>query len=330
MKILFYTNSQLSSKSLGGIETLNLNLAKHLAKNNYEIYISAICSKKLLKDGVHFIPINYLKKNSNKYKFDIIVGSNDTSLYTYFRKAKKVLWLHNKLQIEKSLRKKVFFPINFHRPIAVFVSDYLKNRTSKFFLFKKRIVIPNFLIKDFLIKKINYKRKNIFVWSVQREKGLDNLIQIWIKRIFTKNKSTKLFIFGINKTFSTSKLNYYKSKNIYFYGRVSKTKLKKVYQDSLAMICLGYDETFCLNALEANSCGLPIITFAKTALKDYAKPNYNSFIAKNFDDIENKIFYLLSLNNNKKKKIIQNSYNHSKKYQLKFIEKKWLKFFKNI
>ena len=44
------------------------------------------------------------------------------------------------------------------------------------------------------------------------------------------------------------------------------------------MICLGYDETFCLNALEANSCGLPIITFAKTALKDYSIPNYNSII----------------------------------------------------
>ena len=92
---------------------------------------------------------------------------------------------------------------------------------------------------------------------------------------FTKDKSAKLFIFGLNKKFSKSQFMFFKSKNIYFYGRVSKTKLKKVYQDSLAMICLGYDETFCLNALEANSCGLPIITFAKTALKDYSKHNYN-------------------------------------------------------
>jgi glycosyltransferase involved in cell wall biosynthesis len=186
----------------------------------------------------------------------------------YFKKTKKILWLHNKLQIEKSFRKKVFFPINFYRPNAVFVSDYLKNKTSKFFLFKRRIVIPNFLSRDFVIKKINFKRKNIFVWSVQRERGLNDLIEIWINKIFIKDKSAKLFIFGLNKKFSKSKFNFFKSKNVYFYGRVSKAKLKKVYQDSLAMICLGYDETFCLNALEANSCGLPIITFAKTALKD--------------------------------------------------------------
>lgn len=59
------------------------------------------------------------------------------------------------------------------------------------------------------------------------------------------------------------------------------------------MICLGYDETFCLNALEANSCGLPIITFAKTALKDYSKHNYNSIIAKDFHDIEKKNFLFI-------------------------------------
>ena len=330
MKILFYTNSQLSSKSLGGIETLNLNLARYLAKKKINIYIAAVFNRILLKDGVHFIPIDYLKKNSSKYKFDIIIGSNDTSLYSYFKEAKKILWLHNKLQVEKSLRKKVFFPINFHRPNAVFVSKYLENKTSRFFLFRRRTVIPNFLTRDFFIKKINFKRKNIFVWSVQREKGLNDLIEIWINKIFPKDKSAKLFIFGINKKFSKSKSNFFKLKNIFFYGRVSKSKLKKVYQNSLAMICLGYDETFCLNALEANSCGLPIITFAKTALKDYSKHNYNSIIAKDFHDIESKIFYLLSLNKNKKKNLIQNSYDYSKKYHLEIISKKWLKFLKNI
>ena len=57
-------------------------------------------------------------------------------------------------------------------------------------------------------------------------------------------------------------------KNIHFFGRISKNKLKEIYQKSMGMICLGYDETFCLNALEANSCGLPVITFGKTALNE--------------------------------------------------------------
>ena len=331
MKILFYTNSRLTSKSLGGIETLNLNLAKCLAQTNHEINIASICKKKILKNKVNFIPIqNLKKKNNNIHKFDIIIGSNDTSLYSYFKESKKILWLHNKLQIEKSLRKNNFFPINYHRPNVVFVSKYLKNETSNIFLFKKKVVIPNFLSKDFTIKNLNFKREKIFVWSVQREKGLNEIIDIWINKIFINDKSVKLFIFGIKKKFSKSTLIFLKSKNIFFYGRVSKTILKKTYQKSLAMICLGYDETFCLNALEANSCGLPIITFGKTALKDYSISNYNSIIAKNFNDLENKIFYLSSLNKRKKDALIKNSFNHSKKFRLNIISKLWVKLFKVI
>ena len=48
------------------------------------------------------------------------------------------------------------------------------------------------------------------------------------------------------------------------------------------MICLGYDETFCLNAIEANACGLPVITFGETVLKDIIKNNYNGFIVKDY------------------------------------------------
>ena len=241
-----------------------------------------------------------MTNNSKNFSFDSIVTSNDTSLYSYFKKSKKILWLHNKLQIEKAIRKKNFFPINYHRPHVVFVSNYLSNFTSRFLFFKKRFIISNFLSNFFIVKKMNFDRKKIFIWSVHGIGGLSELIEIWINKIYQRDKSVKLYIFGVNNKFSKSKITFLRSKNILFYGRVSKSKLKSTYLNSLAMICLGYDETFCLNALEANSCGLPIITFGKTALKDYSISNYNSIIAKNFNDLENKIFYLLSLNKRKK------------------------------
>jgi glycosyltransferase involved in cell wall biosynthesis len=177
---------------------------------------------------------------------------------------------------------------------------------------------------------MNFDRKKIFVWSVQRDRGLSELIEIWINKIYQRDKSLKLYIFGVNNKISKSKNTFLKSKNIFFFGRVSKSKLKSTYLKSLAMICLGYDETFCLNALEANSCGLPIITFGKTALKDYSISNYNSIIAKNFNDLENKIFYLSSLNKRKKDALIKNSFNHSKQFRLNIISKLWIKLFKVI
>ena len=317
-------------KKLGGIESLNLELAKTLSKENINVTLATDCKKTIIKNKITNIPIDKLKINSKNFSFDSIVSSNDTSLYSYFKKSKKILWLHNKLQIEKAIRKNNFFPINYHRPHVVFVSNYLSNFTSSFFLFKKRFVISNFLSNFFIVKKMNFDRKKIFVWSVQRDKGLSELIEIWINKVYQRDKSVKLYIFGVNNKISKSKNTFLKSKNIFFFGRVSKSKLKSTYLNSLAMICLGYDETFCLNALEANSCGLPIITFGKTALKDYSISNYNSIIAKNFNDLENKIFYLSSLNKRKKDALIKNSFNHSKKFRLNIISKLWIKLFKVI
>ena len=317
-------------KKLGGIESLNIELAKTLSKENINVTLATDCKKTIIKNKITNIPIDKLKTNSKNFSFDSIVSSNDTSLYSYFKKSKKILWLHNKLQIEKAIRKNNFFPINYHRPHVVFVSNYLSNFTSSFFLFKKRFVISNFLSNFFIVKKMNFDRKKIFVWSVQRDRGLSELIEIWINKIYQRDKSLKLYIFGVNNKISKSKNTFLKSKNIFFFGRVSKSKLKSTYLNSLAMICLGYDETFCINALEANSCGLPIITFGKTALKDYSISNYNSIIAKNFTDLENKIFYLSSLNKRKKDALIKNSFNHSKKFRLNIISKLWIKLFKVI
>ena len=335
MNILLSCPSKFSLVSknlnkLGGIESLNLELAKTLSKENINVTLATDCKKTIIKNKITNIPINKLKTNSKNFSFDSIVSSNDTSLYSYFKKSKKILWLHNKLQIEKAIRKNNFFPINYHRPHVVFVSNYLSNFTSSFLLFKKRFVISNFLSNFFIVKKMNFDRKKIFVWSVQRDKGLSELIEIWINKIYQRDKSVKLYIFGVNNKISKSKNTFLKSKNIFFFGRVSKSKLKSTYLNSLAMICLGYDETFCLNALEANSCGLPIITFGKTALKDYSISNYNSIIAKNFNDLENKIFYLSSLNKRKKDTLIKNSFNHSKKFRLNIISKLWIKLFKVI
>tara|TARA_B100000902_G_scaffold359748_1_gene375847 strand:+ start:17404 stop:18399 length:996 start_codon:yes stop_codon:yes gene_type:complete len=326
MHVLFFINSKLNLNKLGGIETLNLCLTEYLAKitkKKYKIYLASICKKKILKNNVKHLPIKLLKKK-NLYNFDIIIGSNDVSLFKIYKSAKKILWLHNILQIEKSIRKNIFFPINFYRPEVVFVSKYLKNKTSNFYLFKKKNIIPNFLSNQFKLKKKNYNRKKIFVWSVQRNKGLNETISTWIKNVYPLNRSAKLYILGIEKAPYSSKIRYFKSKNIYFFGWISKKRLKHIYSTSMGMICLGYDETFCLNALEANSCGLPIITFGKTALDNYSINNYNSLIVKNYSDLALKINYMISLKKSSLKRLSINSINHSKKFYLDKIGKKWL------
>ncbi len=315
-------------KKIGGIESLNVNLANILSKKKNEVVLTSNSNKIILKHSILNIPSHILIKNSKKYEFDYIISSNDSSIFSYFPNSKKILWLHNPLQIEKSLRKKQFFHIIRNKPTAVFVSNYLNNITSKLYPFKKRHIIPNFLSPNFTNKISTKIRKSIFVWSVQRDRGLAKTIDMWINKIHPLSNNAQFYILGMNNLPQNYDINFLKSKNIVFLGRVSRTKLRNIYMKSTAMICLGYDETFCLNALEANSCGLPVITFGKTALKELINHNFNGFVVNNFNQLSKKIMSLLEMNFLEKKKFISNSTKFSKKYYPNNIIYKWLKLLK--
>tara|TARA_B100000787_G_C16164861_1_gene283339 strand:+ start:54 stop:1058 length:1005 start_codon:yes stop_codon:yes gene_type:complete len=317
-----------SLKMMGGIESLNYNLAINLSKENYNITLSTHCNKSNHRNNILNIPIKLIKKNAKKYNFHFIISSNDSSIFSLFPNSKKILWLHNPLQIEKSLRKKQFFHILKNKPTAIFVSQYLRLITSNFYPFKDKFVIPNFLTSNFTTKIKTKKRKPIFVWSVQRDRGLSSTIDMWIDRIHPLSNVAMFYIMGIEKNPTKYNDKYLRSKNIIILGRVSKTKLKNIYTQATAMICLGYDETFCLNALEANSCGLPVITFGKTALKELVRHNYNGFIVDNFSDLSKKILFFLKIDQKKQQIYINNALLFSKKYHPNNTIYKWLKLLK--
>jgi hypothetical protein len=136
MKILFYCPFKFDSTSykkrfLGGIETLNLDLSIELAKKGYKIYLATLCNK--IKTHKNFTNIPIWKLNTqNEYKnFDLIISSNDSIIFNKFKKSKKILWMHNKLSIEKAFRKKKLIPILRNNITTIFVSKYSSNVISQ-------------------------------------------------------------------------------------------------------------------------------------------------------------------------------------------------------
>ena len=306
--IYYNTKKNLNKKNLGGIETLNINLFKVLKKHRIKCHIS-----------------NKITKKIYKIKWNNIISSNDAKIFDKVNAQNNYLWLHNKLQVEKAIRKKQIFSIIRNKINAVYNSKYLYDNTSKLYFFNKNLVIPNFLSKEFEDVSVNYNRKPFFVWSVQRNKGLDKIIDIWINDIYSKNKKFKLFIFGISKSnlerYNLKNLSNY---NVYYKGRVNKQTLIGFYRKSLAMICLGYDETFCLNAIESFACGLPIITFGHTAVAEISNKK-NSFKLFNYNDISKCIIQIANMNLRSRKKLINNCIKFSQSYHLDLIINKWLK-----
>jgi len=308
MKILLFVNTIQNFKnhnSLGGIEILNYELYKYL-KKKHKIILSNTLSKKILI-------VNW----------DIVISSNDSRIFNQVKTKRKILWLHNKLQLEKAFRKKQLFSLLFNNIEAIFVSKYLKENTSRLYNFSKRTVIPNFLPSIFEKNKFlkNKKnKKNLFVWSVQRKLGLDELINVWKKKIYSLNSNCELHIFGVN--YKNNKLIKY---NIFCHGRIPRQKLLNFYEKSIGMICLGYDETFCLNAIEAMKIGLPIVSLGKTALNEIIEDKKNGYLIDNINNIDKPIFNLINLDTPGRDSLSKYCIKFASNYNSNIIFKDWEK-----
>lgn len=308
MKILLFVNTIQNFKnhnSLGGIEILNYELYKYL-KKKHKIILSNILSKKILT-------VNW----------DIVISSNDSRIFNQVKTKRKILWLHNKLQLEKAFRKKQLFSLLFNNIEAIFVSKYLNENTSRLYNFSKRTVIPNFLPSIFeknkFLKSKKHK-KNLFVWSVQRKLGLDELINVWKKKIYSLNSNCELHIFGVNYK-NNKQIKY----NIFCHGKIPRQKLLNFYKKSIGMICLGYDETFCLNAIEAMKMGLPIVSLGKTALNEIIEDKKNGYLTDNIDNIDKLIFNLINLDTPSRDSLSKYCIKFASNYSSNIIFKHWEK-----
>ena len=308
MKILLFVNTVQgfkNSNNLGGIEILNYELFNYL-KKKHDIILSNKISKKI----------------SNSY-WDIVISSNDARIFNQVKTKRKILWLHNKLQLEKAFRKKQLFSLLFNNIEAIFVSKYLNENTSRLYNFSKRTVIPNFLPSIFEKKnfsKNKKNKKNLFVWSVQRKLGLDELINVWKKKIYSLNSNCELHIFGVNYK-NNKQIKY----NIFCHGKIPRQKLLNFYKKSIGMICLGYDETFCLNAIEAMKMGLPIVSLGKTALNEIIEDKKNGYLTDNIDNIDKPIFNLINLDTPHRDSLSKYCIKFASNYSSNIIFKHWEK-----
>ena len=334
MRILFINNSRIDFNKkkinkIGGIEHCNIELAKQLTKLGHEVNVASLINKKQKFQNIKNLPLDFVLSTNLKKICDVAISSNFTKGFNNQKDIIKILWMHNELQIEKSIRKNELLPIFRNRPHCVFVSKYLKNKTSTLYPFKTREVLPNGCSELFLNNKRKNKKKPIFVWTIKRERGLEEIIKIWCNFVIKKNPSLELHVYGLKKRLNVRTIKNYNKVGIKFFGIVDRKILATKYSYSTAMIHPGYDETFCISALEGQASGLPVITFNRSALSERVLNNLNGYKVKSFEEMGKAIIKIAN-NNHDWKTLSDNAINLSKKYAWKNIALMWQDYLKKI
>ena len=126
-------------------------------------------------------------------------------------------------------------------------------------------------------------------------KGFDLLLKS-LEKLEKYHKDLVLCIFG-DKTNIKPKLNF----PVINFGKITEDKkLRQIYRAADLCIVPSRQESFCQVALEAQSCGVPVVAFSVGGLKDIIEHNITGYLIKPFD-VESFSLSIKNFINNKKK-----------------------------
>ncbi len=183
--------------------------------------------------------------------------------------------------IEKFLRKKQLFAFLKYKPKICFLSNYHKITRSKI-LYPFGSINLRWSVDDIFIhsKITNNVNKNQAIFTSEKDRNLDLLIDIWKNSIFTKNRNLKLIVnnTGINL----------ENRGIFNRKKGSQQKLIEDLKSSRLYLIPGHRaELFCLAAEEAKELCIPIVTMGIGCLAERVEHEKTGFIAKNRDEFAN-------------------------------------------
>jgi glycosyltransferase involved in cell wall biosynthesis len=278
---------------------------------------------------------------------------NFTPFVSRFFNIKTVLTLHSNLPwvyfglmpgnfLKKYITKKLMEFSIYTCDVLIVNSIFAKKEIVKSLKIKKNIHVvylginKNFFIKknQKKIKKFNYSQKYILsVISCVKYHNIINLLKAY--NLFVKEYDLKLIlvlqILDKNYFLDIKKLikSYSLENKILILSDLNHSQLPLLYKNAKAYVFTSYCEVFGLTSLEAMSQQTPVAVSKNSALPEINKNAAVYFDPDNIDSILNALKKVV-FNEKTKKKLIYNSVNLLKRYDVKKNIKKTLNIIYNL
>ncbi len=291
MKICFldnshipYTANDLNSKLIRGGENAIIHLSNELSKLGNKVEVFNNIENDCIRDNVKWFNLRSLNKNS---VYDVAFTNNDIRLFDNIIAKKYVAFSHSIQTIEKFIRKGQLFSYLKYKPKIVLLGKYHKENRNYLLKLFGTINLEWAVDPLFLEAKLDENLiENRAIFTSRRDRNLDLLIKLWIKDIFPKNKSIKLYSTPselINNDYNIFERNF----------GDKKLMIQDLLKSKVLLVPGHKGELYCIAAEEARELCIPIVTLGIGSLSERVEHGITGFIAKTpeeFADYTLKIF----------------------------------------
>lgn len=333
MRILIASTYVTSEK--GGAERVAWDMANYLAKS-HEVHVLTLSKEpeKLNNAKIHILPDvpkptvfystigwNYIKKLLSEHEFDVIHSHMSLPWGYIFRnaKSKKIITLHgceylNEDRLYRIFAKKAFKKSDLIVSPSHWLRDYVKDNYGY-----DPLVINNGIntSKFKIFKDIKREKKVVlFVGRLTEIKGVRELIEV-AKEL----KDYEFWFIGEGEL--KSLINLPNTKHLGYFNHSTGSRLVEMYNRATICVFPSYKENFPMVALEALSCGKPVIA-TQTGFSEIIDHNENGFLIspKDQGELKSAIITLME-NEDLREKFEKNARKKALKYDWSKIVKKY-------
>lgn len=370
MIIVFFTNvtrkisgNTIINEPLGGTHSAMVNLAENLAQNSTnKVYIFSNCGdEEGIYNNVTYLNINKLVTFSKENDIDFYVCiASESALRAGIRAKKTLLWLHNDYSpywdelsdiasdisgLMSLKADKVITVSNWHNEIIKKVFKIPDNHLS---------MIYNGINQNLFNDNPSFdSRKKQLIYMSAPDRGLDLLLDFF-PIIKSKIPDIELHIYGSFKTWGKQDSFYKEIENdilkksnqngVFIHDPLPIHKLVEKLKEALIFVYPNHSseytyfnaETFCISAVEAQACGLPVVMSNRGALNEVAVNNQTGFLidGDTYSEKFKNVFIdsIITIVEDKEiwQRFSDNAYNNAKNFYYNNIVNDWEKLFSKV
>ena len=287
-----FDGSTLKTKSLGGSETAGLYMAKALARTGQHVRVFCNTQEQSQdEDGVEYFPAGLWQQFVRGTPHDVAIVQRAPDLFAVRTEARlNLLWQHD---LALGRTSHTLNAVTWNVDKVMVVSDYMRKQyqevtglpDSVFYTTRNGI---DFALADSVyaargVRDKRFQQKRL-IYSARAERGLDILLRDIMPLILERDPEVTLHVYGYHNPVTDLQAFYNECSVlatklgegvVTFHDPLTKEALYREYVQGGVYVYptpspVGpmFAEVSCISVMEAQACGLPVVTSARGALPE--------------------------------------------------------------